>query len=54
MMGISPKNGHLVQVAAGVAGEDAADDRRVPVHDQQVGLRLALQDRRVATRGRSG
>ena len=44
----------LVEVATGVAGVDAADDRGVAVHDEQVGLGLALEDRRVAAAPRSG
>ena len=54
MIGMSPKNGHLVEVAAGVARVDAADDRGVAVHHEQVGLGLALEDGRVAVRGPSG
>src|SRR5262245_9710586 len=44
------EEGHLIEVSAGVAGEDSADDRSVPVEDEKIRLRLALQDRRVTTR----
>src|SRR6185437_16101367 len=42
---------HGVEVAAGVAREDAADDGGVAVHDEQVGLGLALQDGGIAAGG---
>src|ERR1043165_6813050 len=41
---------HLVEVATGVAGIDASDDRSVPIHDEQVRLGLALENRRIAAR----
>src|SRR3954464_10902251 len=47
-----PEEGHLVEVAAGVSREDAADDRGMSVHDQQIGLCFAFQDGRIAA-GRS-
>src|SRR5262249_23006952 len=42
------EEGNLIEVSAGVARVDAADDDRVAVHDQEVGLRFTLQDRRIA------
>src|SRR6266702_4916819 len=42
------EEGDLVEVSPRVARVDAADHGGVPVHDQQIGLGLALQDRRIA------
>src|SRR6478609_11980451 len=42
---------HLIQVATGVASEDAADDRGVAVEHEQIGLGLALEDGWIAARG---
>ena len=44
------KDGDLIEVAAGVAREDAADDCCMAVHDEQIGFRFALQNRGIATR----
>lgn len=43
------KNGDLIEVATGIARENATDDCRMPVHDQQIGFSFALQDGRIAT-----
>src|SRR5207237_5261295 len=44
------EEGHLVEVSTGVTRVDSTDDRGVTVHHEEVGLRFALEDRRIAAR----